>query len=312
MGYALSREQAIAPNIHRILDEQVQAARQALNETGQAKGEAIHGVRKRIKKIRALVRLVKSELKKDDFKRVNAHYRTIGQTLSPLRDATVMIKTLDKLRQSSSPQIAPAVFATLNKTLTLRQDQASRAFFDDPVNIGAVAEAFRQAPTKLTGLGKHQRSFSFFGPNLKDVYRRGRRALHVANHEASIDKLHELRKDVKTIWYHTRLLEPIWPGVIGAYEHEFGQLGELLGDDHDFGVLAMEIESDRLTLRNIESKERILQALHGQRTAIQDRIYPLANRLFAEKPHSFVDHYRLYWKLWQKEPDEIKQKGLND
>jgi CHAD domain-containing protein len=306
MGYVFKQEQSIAHNIQRILTEQALAARQALDNPGQDKGDAIHTVRKRIKKSRALLRLVKSELKKDIFKQANTHYRTIGQTLSPLRDATVMIKTLEKLRQLHPQPIAPAVIATLHKSLAHQQDQISQAFFEESSTIEVIFEALRVAPLRISGLGKHQRSFSIIRPNLEAIYRRGRKALHLASQEATIHNLHELRKEVKTLGYHTRLLEPIWPGLIKSYGYEFGQLGELLGDDHDFGVLALEIESDRLLLRNQQSKERISQVLHQQRTILQRKIFPLANRLFAQKADAFVGQYRLYWKIWQKEAEVIR------
>ena len=142
-------------------------------------------------------------------------------------------------------------------------------------------------------------------PNLKGIYRRARKALKVVTQEPSIHHLHELRKEVKTLWYHTQLLQPIWPGLFKAYERELGRLGELLGDDHDFGVLAQEMESDRLRLSNQRTKETLLQLLGEQRTQLQEQILPLANRLLAEKAGDFVGRYRRYWKLWRAEAKHV-------
>jgi CHAD domain-containing protein len=141
-------------------------------------------------------------------------------------------------------------------------------------------------------------------PNLTAIYRRARKALQVARRDPSSHHFHELRKEVKTIWYHTRLLEPIWPALLAAYSQELGRLGELLGDDHDCGVLAEEIESGRLLLRNKQTKATVLQLLHQKRTSLQEQIHPLANRLLAEKASAFVGRYGLYWKLWQAETNQ--------
>ncbi len=215
-----------------------------------------------------------------------------------------MINTLDKLRAAQPAVLSSRTFARLRKALVSQQERTARAFFDDPAKFGQVARDFEQASQRVAGLSKRHNGFSLMAPNLKAIYRRARKALKEANHEPSIDHLHELRKDVKTLWYHTRLLAPIWPGLLKAYEHEFGHLGELLGDDHDFGVLAQTIESNGLLLRNQQTKIVVLQGLHQQRTQLQEQIYPLANRLLAEKAGEFVQRLRLSWKVWQAEANQ--------
>ena len=301
MGYVFQQEQSIAQNINRILSEEVKAAIDALENPGESTEETIHGVRKRIKKIRALFRLVRSELNGQDFRRENTYYRLIGHQLSHLRDATVMINTAEKLREAYPDTISPKVFAAIRNALIQQQDQANRDFFEDPDKIKEVADAFRQARLKVAGLPKRRNGFRVIAPNLKGIYRRARKALKVVTQDPSIHHLHELRKEVKTLWYHTRLLQPIWPGLFKAYEQELGRLGELLGEDHDFGVLAQAIESDRIRLPNQQTKETLLQLLDEQRTQLQEQLLPVANRLLAEKAGDFVGRYRLYWKLWQAE-----------
>lgn len=304
MAYVFKQEGAITQNINRILSEEIKAALDALEQPGQTTPETIHSIRKRIKKIRALFRLVRSELKQKDFQRLNSYYRTLGRQLSSLRDATVMINTLDKLREARPDSLPPHVFASLHQALVQQQKQAASEFFDDPTQIGQVTKAFKQASRRVPGLPKHHNSFRLMAPNLKSIYRRARKALKAATREPSIDQLHELRKEVKTLWYHTRLLQPIWPGLLKAYEHEFGRLGELLGDDHDYGVLAQLIESEQLSLPDKQTKEVLLQGLHEQRSQLQEQIYPLANRLLAEKAGEFVKRFRLPWKVWRAEANK--------
>jgi hypothetical protein len=190
--------------------------------------------------------------------------------------------------------------------LIYKQGQVSSAFFEDESKIGEVTNALRKAPLSVDGLSEKNNSFLVFAPNMEGIYRRARKALQVVIRQPSIHNFHELRKEVKNLWYHTRLLQPIWPGLFEAYENELGRLGEMLGDDHDLGVLAEEIESGRLLLRNKQTKQTILQLLHQQRITLQEQIYPLANRLFAEKASQFVGRYHLYWNLWQGEKNNEK------
>lgn len=301
MGYAFKRLESTAATVNRILSEQVKAAIDALENPAGSKEERIHSVRKRIKKTRALLRLVRSELSAKVFRRENSKYRAIGQQLSQLRDATVLINTLEKLRQNHPDALSLKTFSALKKALVHKQGQVSREFFEEGTKIQDMIDALREASLNVPGLSKTHHHFADVGPNLGEIYRRGRKALRVAWREPSSHNFHEFRKEVKTIWYHTRLLQPAWPGFFAAYADEFGRLGELLGDDHDLGVLAGEIDAERLLLPNKRAKETVLQVLDQQRTLLQEQIHPLANRLFAEKTGDFVGRYRLYWKLWQTE-----------
>ena len=55
--------------------------------------EAVHSARKDMKKLRALLRLVRGELGASVYRRENARFREAAATLAGLRDADVMLVT---------------------------------------------------------------------------------------------------------------------------------------------------------------------------------------------------------------------------
>lgn len=301
MGYKFRQPESVAVNINRIVAEQVNAAIESLENPGEGQEEMIHDVRKRIKKIRALFRLMRSELKHKDFNRRNSLYRTIGHALSPLRDASVLSKTLENLRHTYPHMLSPNQWAPIKKALAQQQNQVLANFFGDETNIRSIILAFKQAPPTAHVFHQHHTGFSILRPNLETAYRQAQKALKVANKEPSSQHYHELRKKVKTIWYHTRLLTPIWPDILKAYSKELKHLGELLGDDHDCCMLTDELKSGRLLLPNNQTKEMMLELLQHKRTKLRQQIHPLAKRLLADKAEDIVDRYHLYWKLWQLE-----------
>jgi CHAD domain-containing protein len=298
MGYELRREESVADNIDRIIREELTGAIGLLENPGDNQEETIHSVRKRIKKIRAVFRLVRSDLDEEVFRQENIRYRNIGNRLSHLRDATVMIKTLDKLKETHPEGLPDQTLVKIREALVEKQAQASNAFFAEENRIGEVIRDFREAEQNVPRLSGRD-SFSVFAPNMKAIYRRGKKAYGVAVKEPSIHNFHELRKEVKNIGYHTRLLQPAWPVLFEAYEHELDLLSEMLGDDHDLGVLAEEIESGRLIPKDGEDNARLVAAIHTQREGLQRQFLPLAHRLFAEKAADFVGRYRLYWGIWR-------------
>ncbi len=300
MGYELNREETVSGNVTRILREELSAAIASLEKPGDDKETTIHSVRKRIKKIRALLRLVRSDMDEETFRGENLRYRNIGNLMSHLRDATVMINTLDKLRETHPDGLPETAFAGLRQSLVTRQAEVSEAFFAAENRIGEVIAALREAEQNLPEPSGRD-SFAVFAPNIKGIYRRGVKAFALAISEPTAHNFHELRKEVKNLGYHTRLLHPVWPVLFEAYEHELGVLAELLGEDHDLGVLADEIESGRLGRDDEAGNARLVTLLHEERENLQRQFYPLAQRLFAEKPADFVGRYRLYWRIWRGE-----------
>lgn len=306
MGYELNREETVADNVTRILREELASAIASLEDPGDDKEDTIHSVRKRVKKIRALLRLVRSDLDEETFRRENLRYRNIGNMMSHLRDATVMINTLDKLRETHPDGLPETAFAALRGALVTRQAEVSEAFFAHENRIGEVIAAFREAEQHLPEPSGRD-SFAVFAPNIKGIYRRGVKAFALAISEPTAHNFHELRKEVKNLGYHTRLLQPVWPGLFEAYEHELGTLAELLGEDHDLGVLADEIESGRLGTDDEAGNARLVTLLHEERENLQRQFYPLAQRLFAERASDFVGRYRLYWRIWRGEAETVKE-----
>ena len=98
MAYRLEAGESVSKGIKRIATEQITKAIADLSAADETSIDvSVHQARKRLKKTRAVVRLVRDRIGKDLYKQENARYRDIGRKLANLRDARVKIVTLDKL-----------------------------------------------------------------------------------------------------------------------------------------------------------------------------------------------------------------------
>ena len=66
------------------------------------------------------------------------------------------------------------------------------------------------------------------------IYRRGRRALAAAHEKPTVEHLHEWRKQVKYLRHQLELLRPMKAIVLEPFVERAEQLGDILGDDHDW------------------------------------------------------------------------------
>ena len=108
-AYSLQKKEAPSEGMRRIAAGRAQKAIEGLRSAarGEEPAKSIHSTRKDLKKLRALLRLVRGELGEDLYRSENERYREVGQSLSATRDAQVKAETLRSLLEPS--ELEPAV-----------------------------------------------------------------------------------------------------------------------------------------------------------------------------------------------------------
>ena len=95
-GVPLEKDEQLGAGFRRILIEQTERLAEALTSADENLEEAIHEVRKRCKRVRAVARLLRPHAR-ELYRRENAAFRDIARRLSPFRDAHVQVETFDQL-----------------------------------------------------------------------------------------------------------------------------------------------------------------------------------------------------------------------
>lgn len=99
--------------MRRIARGQIDLAVELLESAdGCELDEAIHESRKAFKRVRALVCLARDALGDETYRRENETFRDAGRALASVRDARVMVDTLEDLTGSTRWKISLAVTAT--------------------------------------------------------------------------------------------------------------------------------------------------------------------------------------------------------
>ena len=75
--------------------------------------DAVHQVRKHFKQVRGALRMVRKELGGKQFNRENRTFRDAGRPLSEVRDAKVMVDTIDELTEHYKGQLTSRSFNRL-------------------------------------------------------------------------------------------------------------------------------------------------------------------------------------------------------
>ncbi|MEA2126943.1 MAG: hypothetical protein QOI80_3725 [Solirubrobacteraceae bacterium] len=264
MAFRLDLESDVPGAVRAVAVEELDDAIAQLR-AGRDPVTEVHEARKDLKKVRSLLRLVRDGMPKHERRRANGALRDIAASLAGTRDADVMAQTLASLGEPP-----PAGF-----TATARPEI-------DIATATAALEAERDAVAgwSLDGVDR-----AGLATGAAIAYARGRREYRRSRRDATVEGLHEWRKRVKDLWYHARLLEAAWPEAFAAIADAAHSLSDLLGDDHDLGVLAEQVGHD---------EPELYLRCHRRRAELQDEAFDLGARLYVEKPRAFARRIASY------------------
>lgn len=304
MAYRLRNNEAVPGEIQRIVEQQIDRAVGEIDDPDLHVNAKIHQVRLRCKKIRAVLRLTRGPLRKDDtFKTENAFFRDVAAGLADLRDAEVLIKTHDALvKEVKNPDVLTECDAVRGRLAIRRGDTAGTGAGLEE-RLQAARGRLLEGRTRVSEWAWRVRNFQSLEPGLKETYRRGRRAMNAAYRSPSDDAFHEWRKRVKYHWYACRLLRGIWPAQMNARQREAAALAKMLGDEHDLTVYRTMLEAESHWFGKENRRHELLAAVDQRRTELRRRARAPGRRLYAEKPGRLAERFADYWRAWRTEKD---------
>lgn len=299
MSYRWNDRKKSRSNLRRLARNQLRGAIEELNAPAGDRPDAVHDARLRLKKLRALLRLIRVA-NPHCYKHEDAALRDIARALSFERDRQATIDALDKLLAHAEREWGDEV-GPLQELLKLRTrlvhaqqqefDAARRDELVKQVN-GLLHDALERVNSWISAATDE----TVMADGFADSYRRGRVALRVARDNPSAENLHEWRKQTKYHRYQLRLFRDAWPELLDAHYEALQRLSDLLGDDHDLVLLRQAACDDRTAdldgNRGCESR----QLIERRRHELQGDALPLGRLLFAEKPKQFVRRLMAYRK----------------
>jgi CHAD domain-containing protein len=298
MSYRLKHHETKSDGIKRIVVEQIDKALDRMQSRSGNQDDVIHDSRVCLKKIRAVLRLVRTEIDADIFHQENICYRDAGRHLSAIRDTAAMLETFDKLTDRFADQLAPNAFSELRQPL--RQSSTSRRLEKNKAML-AVAKTIRAARRRVKDWPIHHNGFSALGQGIKRVYKQGHQGLVNAFEQPRVENFHEWRKQVKCLRYQIQVLRPIWPMMMERVAAELETLGEYLSDDHDLALLRQRVLEPAGAAGDRADLEALIALIDQRRGELQLQARRLGERVYVEKPQAFTSRLEVYWQTWHSE-----------
>jgi CHAD domain-containing protein len=244
----------------------------------------IHNARKRLKELRAILRLGRYALG-TRFQESDHAFRDAGRELASRRDADARLATLESLREVAR-----------DRPERLALSRTRRILAADPVEATDIAGVTQQIAAARTALVFDGGPESL-DRGLRRAYRNGRRDARAARLAQTPAAIHAWRKEVKYLWYQTQILEPVWPQAVKPYIEALDDLSHLLGEHHDLFVLAALINVERRRFGG-KTAQRIDAVVARRVEEIEPAAFRIGALVYAEAPRGWSGRLVRYWRAW--------------
>jgi CYTH domain-containing protein/CHAD domain-containing protein len=296
-GFRLRIDQPVPVDIVRIATGQIEDVLDRLEgRTEEEFGRAVHESRKSLKRLRAVTRLVRSEIGGGEFGRENASFRDVGRKLSGSRDAQVLIQAFDALCTRYQAELASARLDAFRSRLVTDYEGLRGQLQPGGPLFGELATELRAAEERVGGWSFSHKGFRALAPGLERAYRGGGAAYRIALRDPTPEHLHDWRKRVKDLWYSLQLLEAANPKRMKKLAGTAHELSELLGDDHDLVVLEQHAERYRGDFPDETSFTLLRGAAERRRMELEARAFGMGSDLYGQRPKKFVSRIERDWR----------------
>jgi CHAD domain len=266
--------------IKPVLQGYITEARSMLDPSVMPSDTVVHDVRVLMKKSRASVRLLKSQIDKAAFDREYAAFREIGRIMRLWRETSVHRKVLKSLRKKY-PDLFLQLASNEKINALLNNNQASTGLSpelktDIETIIGILVKSgyrwrFRSLGTLDPHLLLEELESAYHG--VSGCYLTSRNYPKQAN-------IHELRKRTKDFLYQLYFFRALNPKVIKTLENKLDSMAQNLGQYNDYAVLINTLGYKYSGPENTGALDELILVIRQEEDKCLSKVWPDAYRLF--------------------------------
>jgi CHAD domain-containing protein len=299
MAFRFQRRESVLEGCLRIVNEQVATITGILRvECAEGPSAAdIHRARTCLKRLRALLRLVRGEIARAVFTAAEGTFRDMGKRLAPARSTAVLVSTLDRIT-AEYDLIGEDEIERLRAVLVAAAQRARCTTLTTEKRL-ALAEKLDETVARLERVRFTNSGWEALREGVRRTYRQGRKASEELRDAPETSGLHAWRRRVKELWYDLSLLSRLPVRDLPETTEQARLLSELLGEDHDLAMLAAELSRHPTRFGKDGPPESLHRAIASGRKRLLRQIFRLSRRLYASKPNAILTELQDGWRKWR-------------
>lgn len=293
MAYRLNPAQPVAEEVRRVAAHQFTLAVARLTSAGDGTPDgSVHTARRHVKKVRALIRLVRPVLGRR-YRDVDRRLRAVNRILAPIADAQATAAMLPGVVWRRGGDLPADLVARLRDSVTRRE---SMAYEDAALNdaFGTTAALLRAECDAIGEWRLRHNGFRAVARGLESTARKSRRAMRKALAGSRVDDYRTWRQLAKYHWLQVRLLTARCGGGLDLDERRLEALDGYLGDCRNCAILREVLTSDSQLDRT--DAARGLQAVRRYERQLRRCARRIGTAIYDETPKDFVRRVERLWR----------------
>lgn len=253
--------------------------------SGELSDDAVHAVRKKLKRARAKLRLLRTAIDRRAYARENAALRDAARPLSNVRDSRVMLDAVEALLKHKGTRSRRMLLTALRGRLKTAHAQARTQLEAGRVAASSAA-VLQRTSQRIAKWEVPRRGRKALTLSVRRVYRSARKALAAADENASPENLHELRKQVKYLREAVSALESDATRGAARIVKRADAVAGALGEDHDLYVLQEKLAATEASLH--AHSAGFAEEIAEHRGNLEKQAFKRSRKLLSKKPRAFA------------------------
>jgi CHAD domain-containing protein len=291
--FEIKRRETFSEGIFRIL-EQLNSDTARLMMAKSRMHLSVHEARKNLKKLRAVLRLIRHEIGAEQYTELNTFYRLVAQQVAPVRDVTSQIELLENFENKiQAPGLRKVILKSIGITKKKRKKEFAE-FYRKKIQ-DKVFNELRANAEVLKRLNIAGNAGIFIGKSVNKIFKDTLKCMQAAEKEGSNEAYHDFRKKVKYLMYQMMILKNAWPKYFESYISELDELQKHLGNLHDLNILNNLVVEGEVFDLDKKQKDAFLKYIYPRRASLKKQIHQIGSRIFVENSRSFSQRLLGIW-----------------
>jgi CHAD domain-containing protein len=242
--------------------------------------EAVHDIRVFLKKTRAALRLLNSQVDDELFNKESIAIREIGRLMASWRETSVQRKTLKILRKEH-----PDLFLLLGeneKIQTILKKPDIEQDTDGSISLRAekVDDLLNKAAFRLRFYNLDKLDPNILLKELERTYILAAENYLRCRINHKPEALHEFRKRSKDFLYQLYFFRPLNPSIIKELEKKLDALTQNLGKFNDLSQIINLLEYKNGTTDNSPALNELIVVIRNKQDEFMSKVWPQAYKIF--------------------------------
>lgn len=242
--------------------------------------KVVHDVRVLMKKSKALMRLIVSQVEKEFYDREYGTFREIGRIMCLWRDTSVFRKIIKDIKKEK-----PDIFSSLNNNSNIELLLKKPDIFTDPSpdmknDLERIKEVLSKSGYRIRFRPMNDMNPKILLDELDKSHGTTSRQYLICRNSMKPADIHEFRKRAKDLLYQLWFFRPLNPPVIKSLEKKLDSMTQDLGKYNDLYQLIRSLQYKYSENSNSPAMDELIILIRAKQDKYLSSVWPVAYKVF--------------------------------